>query len=443
MRDLIIALLVFGAIPWILLRPHIGVLVYAWLGLMNPHRLTWGFAYTFPFSTVVAVTTLLAMVFSRERLRLPWNFGVFLWLLFVFWMNITTYFALVPIDAIPEWDRAMKIQLMVFASMLMLHGKKRIVAFVWVIVFSLGFYGVKGGIFSILSGGQYLVMGPWDSFIADNNTLALALIMTLPLMRFLMVESSSKLVQKGLLIAMILTAVSIVNSHSRGALIAGAVVLLFLILKGRHRARFLIAASIVVPVILFSMPEIWWERMATIADYQNDPSAMGRINAWGFAVQLAADRPFIGGGFNVFTEELFIRYAPSPLDFHDAHSIYFEVLAEHGFVGLGLFLAVGYFALRSCTRIMKMAGDHEELQWAKELAAMLQVGLIGYASAGAFLGLAYYDLYYNILAIVMLLLHHVRGYVSANVEDNVEDAPNPELHPAQAPIGAPGVLTRT
>ncbi len=81
--------------------------------------------------------------------------------------------------------------------------------------------------------------------------------------------------------------------------------------------------------------------MWTIRDYQEDSSSMGRINAWHFAANLAADRPVVGGGFQVFTPELFQKYAPNPTDFHDAHSIYFESLAEQGYVGLALFVLIG------------------------------------------------------------------------------------------------------
>lgn len=439
MRSLLLTIIVFGLLPWIILRPHIGVLTYTWLGLMNPHRLTYGFAYNFPFSTIIALVTIVAMLISSEKKRIPWTRVLVVWLAFIAWMNVSTYFALVPEDAVPEWDRAMKIQLMVFVSLLLLQGRQRINAFVWVIVVSIGFYGIKGGLFMGATGGQYLVMGPWDTFIADNNTLALALIMTIPLMRYLMVMSENKYVRFGLVFAMILTAMAIVSSHSRGAFLAGGTILFFLILKGKHRVRFLVATVVLLPVILMSMPDAWWDRMGSIADYRQDASSMGRINAWQFAINLAQERPIIGGGFNVFTEELFLRYAPEPLDFHDAHSIYFEVLAEHGYVGLSLFLLLGIFALRSCSSIIRCVENRDDLKWAKELAAMLQVSLLGYASGGAFLGLAYYDLYYDLIALIILLDHHVRRQVVVNrsvvkeVSDPHQSTKFAQRPPSQSP----------
>jgi probable O-glycosylation ligase (exosortase A-associated) len=448
MRDLIITLIVFGLMPWVFMRPYIGALLYAWLGLMNPHRLTWGFAYSFPFSSIVALATIAATLISSEKKKIPWNGALVILILFVGWMNVSTYFSLLPEAAMPEWDRAMKIQLMIFVTLLLMHGHHRINAFVWVIAMSIGFYGIKGGVFTAITGGQYLVMGPWDSFITDNNTLALALIMVLPLMRYLMVVSTGKNVRRFLLLSMILTTMAIASTHSRGALLAGAVILLFLIVKSPYRARFLVVASVAVAGVLLFMPDVWWERMGTIANYQQDASAMGRINAWMFAFNVASDFPLTGGGFNVFDEQLFLQYAPNPTDFHDAHSIYFEVLGEQGFVGLSLFLLLGILTYLSCSRVIRMSRDHEELTWARDLASMLQVSLVGYAAGGAFLGLAYYDLYYNLIALSVLLDYHVRNELAeepAEVEDPVDSgiavAPTAPLQSA-APAGPYGFARR-
>ena len=326
MRDILVTLIVFGLIPWILVRPHVGALVYAWLGLMNPHRLTFGFAYSLPFGMLVALATLISMLFSQEKKQIPWSGTMVVWLLFVLWMNVTTIFALVPEDAVVEWDRAMKIQAMIFVSMMLLHGRERITAFVWVIVVSLGFYGIKGGLFTIRTGGEHRVMGPWDTFITDNNTLALALIMILPLMYYLSGSTDNKRIRQGLYVAIALTVMAVLSSHSRGAFLAGGTILVFLIAKSRHKVGFAFAALLALPVMLLSMPDAWFDRMGTIREYQSDASAMGRINAWYFAFNLAKANPITGGGFDVFTKELFHSYAPDPLDHHDAHSIYFEIL---------------------------------------------------------------------------------------------------------------------
>jgi probable O-glycosylation ligase (exosortase A-associated) len=149
------------------------------------------------------------------------------------------------------------------------------------------------------------------------------------------------------------------------------------------------------------MPESWWDRMSTIRTYDQDTSAGGRINAWWMAWNLAKDN-FFGGGFSVAWPELFARYAPDPTDVHAAHSIYFMVLGELGFVGLILFMTLWIYVWRSAGRLRIQGKRLPQTMWLSHLGAMCQVSLAGYAVGGAFLSLSYYDLPYNILILVVL-----------------------------------------
>jgi len=150
------------------------------------------------------------------------------------------------------------------------------------------------------------------------------------------------------------------------------------------------------------MPEAWFERMQTIESYQADSSALGRLNAWQFAINVAA-RNIMGGGYNVFSRNMFYQYAPDPLNYHVAHSIYFQVLGEHGVIGLALFVVLFVCAWRTGTRIVAACKERPELGWAGELAAMVQVSFVGFAVGGAFLSMAYYDLYYYLIALLVVL----------------------------------------
>src|SRR5205807_2118768 len=135
-------------------------------------------------------------------------------------------------------------------------------------------------------------------------------------------------------------------------------------------------------LVLSVMPQQWYDRMATIQTYDQDQSAMGRINAWKMAFNMAKDRP-LGGGLESFQDYSFALYAPNPDDVHASHSIYFEVLGEHGFVGLGLFLMLGLMTWRTASWLIGRARRDREKRWAADLAAMVQVSLVGYASAGS------------------------------------------------------------
>lgn len=432
MRDYLIAAVFFGAVPFILARPKIGIVMWCVVSYMNPHRLSWGFAYNYPFAAITAGATLASVLFSKEPKRIPWTPTSVVWVIFIVWMSFTTLFALVPGDAHDEWIRTIKIQIMTFVTLLVMTSRDRVHMLVWAIVVSLGFYGVKGGLFTILTGGEYRVSGPPESFIEDNNSLALTLVMILPLMRYLQLNSPQRWIRLGLTGAMGLTVLSVLGSYSRGAFLAICAMAFMLFLKSRKKAIILAGMLVLVPAVLEFMPEHWYERIETIQHYDQDKSTLGRFNAWWFAYHVALDRP-VGGGFNTFDPKLFQHYAPNPDDFHDAHSIYFEVLGEHGFVGLFLFLLLLWLTFRNGSWIGRHARDREDLRWALDLSAMVQVSLVGYAVGGAFLGMAYFDLYYHLVAINLL--------TRALVEQALQEPKSAVASPA-TPVPAPAGLAR-
>ena len=397
MRDILITILIFGSLPFILKEPAIGGLMWVWVSVMNPHTQGWGFATHMPFAFIIAIATMLSVLMSREPKRLPLTPVSVLLLLFVAWMNVTAPFALLPEPSWVQWNKVMKIMLMSFVVMMVIRTRRDIVRLVWVLVGSIGYYGIKGGIFTIRSGGTERVWGPEETFIGDNNSLALALIITIPLMYYLQQQTDKRWQRHGLSAAMLLSALAALGSYSRGALLAIAAMGLFMWLKSERKMVLGALLAAISPLLLAFMPERWAERMDTINTYQDDVSAMGRLNAWRMAYNLARDR-FLGGGFDVSDATIFARYAPNPLDVHAAHSIYFQALGEHGFVGLLIYLALGIATWHTAAVIIRLTRGNAELRWAHGLATMSQASLIGFAVGGAFLSLLYFDMPYYLMA---------------------------------------------
>jgi probable O-glycosylation ligase (exosortase A-associated) len=401
MRALIVTLIVFGAVPWMFYYPFVGLMFWVGLGYLNPHRLTFGFARDLPFVQVTAIVTLLAWLCSKEPKKFPLNGVSAFWLLFTLWVSFTTLFALNPHGATVEWFRFIKIQLMTLMMMIMLTDRRRIEITVWVIAGSIAFYGTKGGLFTLLSGGQHHVLGPPGTFIAGSNEIAFAGIITLPLLWYLWHTAERRGVRHGLLVAAALCELAILGSQSRGALLALIAMLGMLWRKSSSKLVTGTLGLLALALGLLFMPPEWMERMKSITEYAQDESALGRINAWWFAFNLANDQPIMGGGLRTFTAELFQQYAPDPNRVHDAHSIFFEVLAEQGYVGLTLFIIMGLLTLAMASRTIRLARTRDDLKWAGTLAGMLQVGLVGYVVGGLFLGLAYFDLPYSLMALIV------------------------------------------
>lgn len=372
---------------------------------MNLPLFAFGFAQSLPFAQVIALVLIVSLVTSKDPVRLPINSTTILLIVFPLWMCVTYVFALEnEIWGLYRWQEVMKIFFVLLISAAVIKTRQHVVWMIWVIAISIGFFGVKGGIFTILGGGSSRVYGPpGGTFISDNNSIAVAIVMVIPLMYFLRTLVTSKWQKLAILGAMGLNFMAILGTQSRGALFAVSAMVAFLWLKSRNKFVLGILMVALIPVAIGFMPSNWTDRMKTIETYQQDSSAMGRINAWRMAINVANDRPLIGGGFELYTRRVFAKYAPDPLDVHAAHSIYFQILGEHGYVGLVLFFAIGFVGWRNASRVIKLSGTNTEHAWAGELARMIQVSLIGFAAGGLFVNIAYWEnLYYEILAIMVV-----------------------------------------
>src|SRR5512139_1834035 len=118
MRDLFVAFIVFGSLPFILKRPFLGILMLAGLGYMNPHRLCYGFMLNMPVVMIVAATTLIGMLASKEAKRMVWSREVWVLLIFVVWMGMTTTQAFYFDLAWVQYEKVVKIQILTFMTLM-------------------------------------------------------------------------------------------------------------------------------------------------------------------------------------------------------------------------------------------------------------------------------------------------------------------------------------
>lgn len=392
-------------------------MLYLLISVMNIQHFGFSYALTIPFAFIVAGATLLGMAFTKDKVRLPINATTILLFIFPLWMCITYAVALEhQIEGFVRWKEVMKIFFFTLVTASILKSRKNIEWLVWIIVISVGFYGVKGGIFTIAGGGVDRVWGPpGDSSISDNNAFAVALVMAVPLMYYLTSSVSAKWIKLGLWAAVGLSIMAILGSHSRGALIAISTMFLFLWIKSQKKFFLGLLFIALLPVAIGFMPDKWTDRMKSIETYSEDGSAMGRINAWKMAINIANDRPLIGGGFELYTPKTFARYAPNPEDIHAAHSIYFQMLGEHGYIGLVIFLSIGLVGWANGFRIIKLAQSNPEYKWAGDLARMMQVSLVGYASGGLFVNIGYCEIPYYLIVALMVVNTFLQPPKAVNV----------------------------
>ena len=403
MRDYVLLTIILGSLPFCFARPYIGIYMWAWISYMNPHRLAWSYNVKyFPVALCVGSATLIGYLFVKERDKLPMEREVVLLILLWAFYTFTSFFGLSTF-VWEEWNRTSKILLFTFMTIILCMDKQKLKSLLLIIAFSISFYGVKGAIFSILTGGDNRVWGPEDSFIEDNNDLGLALLMVMPILLYISKMEENKKLQLLLRISFCSCVIATLFTYSRGTFLGLVVLFLSLLYKSKKKILLALFVGVAIAGAAMFVPEKLVDRIESIKTYQQDSSAMGRINAWHFAWNLALDRPFVGGGFGVSEQRIFRLYAPDPLDFHASHSIYFEVLGEHGFVGLGLFLALLISSILSVKKMKKNLKHLPSFQWLCNYCDMIELSLIAYMVSGAFLGRAYFDLYYHMISIVVIL----------------------------------------
>jgi probable O-glycosylation ligase (exosortase A-associated) len=441
-RDLaILILLVIGCV-WTLRQPWVGAVLWTVVSLGSPH-MQFGYAAAgWPVAMAVAGCTVLGMLVTKERRNPFGNAAVVLTFVLAAWMSLALPLSLEPDLSYDMWERSMKISVMLFVTLALIDTREKLNAFVWANVVAIGYYGVKGGLFSIMTGGSFIILGP-GGFIGGNNELALAEIVVLPFMRYLQQQSESKWMRRALGASMGLMAISIVVSHSRGALLGLIAMLLFFWLKNDNKFRWGVMIVLGSTVILGAMPDEWWNRMDTIKDYNEDTSAQGRINSWWLAWNVATDR-ITGGGFRLTVPWIFAKYAPNPKMIFVAHSIYFQMMGEQGFIGLIIFLLIGATTWLNAARMIRVGHADPALKWAAELGAMVHASMVGFAVSGAFLSLAYFDLPYNVMGMTAVAVHLIARHVTARgAAISPVAAPKPPAPRIKPPLPGRGLPTGT
>jgi putative inorganic carbon (hco3(-)) transporter len=161
-------------------------------------------------------------------------------------------------------------------------------------------------------------------------------------------------------------------------------------------------------------------------NHEADGSAMSRITTWKMILNLAADRPFVGSGFALDNSGIYLKYHAS-FQIGDvpfaAHSIYFQALGEHGYVGLLLYLGVLATTWYTFGTLSKRFGKIPGEEWASSLCRMVQVGLVGFCSGGAFLGLMHWDVPFYLVGLCVILIRYAKQFDAEEVPDNHDAAP--------------------
>jgi putative inorganic carbon (hco3(-)) transporter len=394
MRDIAVLMLLLGAVAMALRAPWYGVLALAVFGYLNPHRYAWGFSTELPVYQVLFIAVGVSfLIQNKDRQPIPsdWRVPAFyaLWAYFV----VTTLDAINPAAATPMLVKVSKIYLPLIFTLLLINTREKLFYLIITIAASIGLIAVKGGIFAFATGFAYRVQGPDGTHFAGNNEFAVATLMAIPLVILWRRETTNHTLRLALTGVIPLMFASAISSQSRGALVTmvALVPLLLWHSKRKYLAVPVLALGLVAAAAV--LPETWFGRMQTIETYQDDASAMGRIQAWRDGIAYALANPLTGGGFDSWAW----------ITEREWHSAYVEALAEHGFVGLLLWLSLLYGTIWSLTRLPRLTRHIPEMKWVSNYSYMLRASLVAYAAGSLFLGITYWDLLYHLIFIAVLV----------------------------------------
>ncbi len=405
--DILLIALVVASLPVCIWRPWIGVLVFTWLGCMHPHRIVGGLADDLPLSRLVALATLLGLLFTRQRYALPRRRELYLlgglWLTFLASTMLT---ALEPQRAWSDFVEVSKIMVMAGVTMVLFQDRAKLHALLLVIALSIGIVGIGGGLWGFYTGFHAPLFGPPHSNISDNNGLGFVLVVVLPLLAYVRQAEERAPLRALLLIAFGLSIIALFATYSRGAFVGFCLVLALIAVQIRTKDLALLGTGLAACLVFYLFaPQQWVERIETITPtaYRTDPSGVKRMKSWYVALRLGADHPFLGAGFRPFSPAVYQRYLAGYSDDHDAHSHFLQVFAEHGLIGLGLFVALLVSVLLRLWRLARLTRGDPHREWIGRCAQSVGVAVIAYVAGGMFINLPYFDLYYELVAVVVIL----------------------------------------
>lgn len=420
MRDILLVLVFPFLLYFIFKRPYIGVSLWIWSAMFFPNGWVWGFASSIRYNMLIAAVTIISYFFQKDKIKTDSSALTTLILFFFILTTISSAFTISNLDIVwYEWSLFFKIIIFYLLCILTIKTKHHVNVFIWAITLSAAYFGAAEGLKYIITAGGHVIEGIPGSRLRDRNELALAVNMTLPLIIFLLSQTKYKWLRLALIGAVIFNVVAIIGSFSRGGMLGLIVIGGYFFLQSKRKLLVSIVLILSVGIGSVFVSDKWTNRMDTIETMGQDSSFLGRVVAWKQAVLMAVDHPILGGGFKAgqnpsvwyLYEDNFhsLNFIIDTGDYRvsrpkAAHSIYFQVLGDQGFVGLFTFLAILLLAYRKLVWVTKNTTD----EWLIGLARMVKVSLVAYAAGGAALSLPYFDLSFALFALCHILSEIVK-----------------------------------
>lgn len=414
---MVLPLLLFAA--W--KRPFIALGLNMWTTLIFPNGWMYGFANSFRVNLLLAIILIITYFRSKDKGKFRFDAVMSMVTFFAIWFTITSIFSLHDPDVVQEmWVRLIKILVPAYFAILIIRKKIHFDFMLWCVVFSIGFFAVVEGLKWIASGGGHPIAGMAGHSLGDRNELSIAFNMTIPIALYLRNQygAKSKIVTLGLLGVVLMLVLSVLGTNSRGGFVSMMALALYLFKKSNHKALLLTVGAVCAAVAMQFLSNSWFDRMNTIQKADGDSSFVGRMIAWKITTIMVSERPIFGGGFKAIENTpnwnlMALRWDefswfntgdsyPGPVA-RAAHSVYFQLLGDHGPIGLFIYLSIIAICFVKNNSVIKRGKKIGAPSWILDAAVMLQLSLFVFCVGGLSLSFAYFDLVYMLFALTAVL----------------------------------------
>lgn len=418
MRDLFVFGVVVLSLPLAFRRPFIGLLLFSWLAYMRPQDLCWGFARDMRLSFYVGLT-MIAGYFANEAGRrnfARWDFRTYCMVALLILTYVSTFLAHTFNDTIKagliEFTKIIAVALFTTGQV---DSRQRLRTLIWTFALCLGFFGFKGGLIGILSGGNAIRRGP-GGMMEDNNDFALALVMGLPILWYLALSERNMIIRRGTQICVGLTVITIILTHSRGGFLSMCVAFGVIAWRSRKLLQTMVVAGVAALLFFNFAPDSVLERLGTIqkaAEGEEDDSVGARFRAWAIGWRMIQHNPVLGVGHKNFRYEYAIHEKalfPGENQYfnHVAHNSYIQIWAEGGTPAFLIFVMMVLSVFFATSRLRRLSRDGPNLEWVRMYANMAEATMAGFLAGATFLNRGHFDLSYHMVAVVTALVYVAR-----------------------------------
>lgn len=269
---------------------------------------------------------------------------------------------------------------------------------------------------------HYVIGG---TFLGDGNDFSLSLCVLIPMCLELAFTYKGFVKKVLAWLLFVITILAVIGTSSRGATLGMIGVFGYLWLRTPRKMLTLFGILVVAGGVMLYAPPLYFERMGTIKNYEDEGSAQGRITAWKSSIRMATDHPIGGVSAGHFAISFGTKYKPpgETGPWLTAHSMYFLVLGELGLPGLFTLLVLVFGAIRESGRVTRAvkarAGPNPtpEVKAALRLLMLTSASMVGFSIAGAFLSVAYYPHIFVLTAVMIAARWFALQEVALQPED--------------------------